>query len=270
MINDRDIGSPVSTTPDSKEIDLEISRKFWDERATSAADPRSVTLDQQPRWLSRVEIALYQGWLFRRLPRRRLGTIVDLACGNGDWTVELAKRCEHIVAADFSQGFVDACRVRLGEDAKRATFVCSDVVEVELPKSDLILAGGVVQYVADDRLDVLLANVRDALTPEGLFYVRVTVSKTGETTVKRDESFQGLYRTLPWYEERLDAAGFEIVHKSNATRFVADEASRKVLGPLHPVIYYPLLSLRRFMRRKKPTEIAVWILRRKSEKLLPQ
>jgi SAM-dependent methyltransferase len=250
-------------TAEPTTIDSAVCRKFWDDRALMASDPRSVTLDQQAVWTMRFEVSLYQGWLLRRLPRARMEHTVDLGCGNGDWTRVLARRSDRILAVDFSETMLAACRSRLANEGQLegAEFVCGDVSEVAIPSSDVVIAGAVTQYLTDDRVDALLRNVRGALTPHGVFYLRTTVSTTGTTQIRADATFQGIYRPKSWFDERVVAAGFEILETTTATEFVADEAARRFLGPLRPILYYPLRALRRFMRRKKPTDVAVYLLR---------
>lgn len=258
---------PEPTTVDgSATIDRAVSKEFWDSRALLASDPRSVTLDRQAAWSMRFEVRLYQGWLLRRLPRRRARQTVDLGCGNGDWTRVLAGRSDRILAVDFSDGMVEACRRQLASSGhlERSCFVCGDVSEVMLPESDLVIAGAVTQYLTDERVDAMLGNVHRALTPDGVFYLRTTVSTTGSTQVRADATFQGIYRPKGWFDERVAAAGFEVVETTTATEFVADEVSRRFLGPLRPLLYHPLHALRRFMRRAKPTDVAVYLLRRQA------
>jgi predicted TPR repeat methyltransferase len=245
------------------ELDRAVCKEFWEQRALIANDPRSVTLDNQAAWTMRFEVRLYQGWLLRRIPRTRAQTIVDLACGNGDWTTVLAARSDKVVAVDFSEGMVAACRARLERAGQlaRAEVLCGDVSEVAIPTSDLVVAGAVTQYLSDAQVDALLANVRAALAPHGLFYLRTTVSTSAETQVRQDATFQGVYRPKAWFDDRIARAGFTPIEATTATKFVADEAARRFLGPLRPLLYYPLYGIRKISRRNKPTDVAVYLLR---------
>lgn len=253
----------LTATDASFELDRAVCKEFWNQRAQIAVDPRAVTLDRQAAWTMRFEVGLYQGWLLRRLPRGRARTVVDLACGNGDWTTVLAARADRVLAVDFSEGMVAACRARLAHAGQLdgAELVCADVSEVPLPSSDLVIAGAVTQYLSDARVDALLANVRAAVAGGGLFYLRTTVSTTGATQARADATFQGVYRPKAWFDARIAAAGFDVVETTTATEFVADETARRFLGPLHPLLYYPLYGLRRLARRRKPTDVAVYLLR---------
>ena len=216
-------------------IDKTISQRFWQRRTEGSADPRSVTLDRQSPASVAREVRLYQRWMLRAVeaagvvPRR----VLDLGCGNGDWTVMLAERVERLVAVDFTEGFVARCRERLraaGLDG-RATVVQGDVgaYEPEGPY-DLIVAGAVTQYLSDDDLAGLWPRLRDALAPGGVLYLRTTVATHADRYATATESFQGIYRSRAWYRRALAAAGFELARESMATWFVADELAYRTFG----------------------------------------
>src|SRR5690606_16689765 len=127
-------------------IDKAVSRRFWEQRTAEAADPRSVTLDRQSAASITREVRLYQRWLLRRLDARgaRPRRVLDLGCGNGDWTVMLAERAEHVVAVDLTEGFVAHCRDRLERAglAGRATVRQGDAGTFEPDGAfELIVAG---------------------------------------------------------------------------------------------------------------------------------
>ena len=74
-------------------IDHQVNAQFWASRAGSmdTNDPRVVTLDRaSPASVAR-EVTLYQQWMMRRLDGKPLDTVIDLGCGNGDWTIMLAR-----------------------------------------------------------------------------------------------------------------------------------------------------------------------------------
>jgi SAM-dependent methyltransferase len=222
--------------PDDTAIDKAISQRFWEQRTEGSADPRSVTLDRQSAASVAREVQLYQRWMLRALaaagvtPRR----VLDLGCGNGDWTVMLAGRAEQLVAVDFTAGFVAHCQARLraaGLDG-RATVLQHDAgtYEPEGPL-DLVVAGAVTQYLSDDDIVArLLPRIRAALAPGGVLYLRTTVATHAERYATATGSFQGIYRSRAWYRRALAGAGFELGQESMATWFVADELLYRALG----------------------------------------
>ena len=216
-------------------IDKDVSRRFWEERTAAPTDPRSVTLDRQSAASVAREVQLYQRWMLRALealgvaPRR----ILDLGCGNGDWTVKLAERAEQLVALDFTDGFVAHCRDRLRAAglSDRATVVQADI-GAYAPEGpfDLIVAGAVTQYLPDADLAGLLPRLRAALAPGGALYLRTTVATHADRFVNTTRSFQGIYRSRAWYRRALAAADFTPARESMATWFVADELAFRAFG----------------------------------------
>lgn len=257
----------MDDTSSPAEIDPAVCKEFWQQRALLAQDPRSVRLGTGPLWTVRLGLKLYQRWLLRRLPTPRTRFVVDLACGNGDWTEVLARRADRVLAVDFSEGMAEACRARLASEGllDRADVICADVADVAIPSCDLVTAGAVTQYLGDERVDTLLGNVHAALLPDGLFYLRTTVSKTGATFTKSDTTYQAIYRPKSWYDERIARAGFVTV--DTATRFAIDEASRMLFGRLRALFYYPVLGALKVLRLRSQTDVAVYLLRSDSSML---
>jgi protein-L-isoaspartate O-methyltransferase len=249
-------------------IDKAISQRFWEQRTAGSADPRSVTLDRQSAASVAREVQLYQRWMLRALaaagvtPRR----VLDLGCGNGDWTVMLAGRAERLVAVDFTEGFVTHCRERLraiGLD-DRATVVQHDVgtYEPEGPY-DLIVAGAVTQYLSDDDIARLLPRLRAALAPGGALYLRTTVATHAERYATTTDSFQGIYRSRAWYRGALAAAGFSPMAESLATWFVADELARRAVGDRAAAraLALPLQAIRWLYRFPRKHDVYVCVTR---------
>jgi predicted TPR repeat methyltransferase len=257
-------------------IDKAISQRFWEERTAGSADPRSVTLDRQSAASVQREVQLYQRWMLRAItaagvtPRR----VLDLGCGNGDWTVMLAGRAERLVAVDFTAGFVAHSRERLRAAGlgDRATVVQHDVGTYE-PQGpyDLVVAGAVTQYLSDDDIARLLPRIRAALAPGGALYLRTTVATHAERYATNTDSFQGIYRSRAWYRSALAAAGFSPMTESMATWFVADELARRAIGDhaAARALALPLQAIRWLYRFPRKHDVYVCVTRPESTEVAP-
>ena len=95
----------------------------------------------------------------------RIGRFLDLGCGNGDFSVELARRGERGVALDLSPAAAETAAMRLARaDAEGVAVVCGDLSAAEGP-FDTVCAFEVIEHVTDDV--AFLREVRNALVPGG-------------------------------------------------------------------------------------------------------
>ncbi len=274
--------APPRASPPSREarIDQQQNHRFWDRRAAGmdAADPRSVTLDRDSAASVAREVQRYQRWMFRHLAH--LGTsfdeVVDLGCGNGDWTLALAGKARRLTAVDFTEPFLERVRQRLAATSASPSsssaspsraeveLICSDLGSYQLAgPCDLVVAGAVLQYLGDAEVAQLLSRIASALRPRrGAFYLRATVARWADRRAKHGEGYQAIYRSAAWYLDQLARAGFTVARHQVATDFVADELGRSLLpGPLWPLAALPVRALRRSYRFFYRTDVLACISR---------
>lgn len=108
---------------------------------------------------------------------------LELACGTGIWTRELARVAARITALDGSPEMIAINRARLGDP--RVTYREVDLFAWEPgEEADLVFFGFWLSHVPPDRLDAFLSSVRRALRPGGrLFFVD---SLPEQTSTARD------------------------------------------------------------------------------------
>jgi len=104
---------------------------------------------------------------------RPVKSVLDLGCGTGRHSVELARRGYELVGVDISEGMLECARRRaLSEDAIGTTFIQGDIQEIQIGRRlDAVLAMfAVVGYqIGDSAVRATLANVRRHLEPGGTF-----------------------------------------------------------------------------------------------------
>lgn len=262
---------PPQATPvaDDRSIDLDVSHRFWSERASAidAGDPRVVTLGADSPARAAREVRLYQAWMLRELEASGASfeRVVDLGCGNGDWTVMLAARASQLTAVDFTAAFLALVRQRVAALPKKGELqtVQCDAASYEFDgPCDLVVSGAVLQYLSDDDIPRALGRIADALRPRGgTLYLRTTVARGADRRAKCTDGYQAIYRAPSWYLDALDAAGFQVSRWQLATDFVADEIGRAALGRAWPVVAGPLRLVRRMYRARRPTDVLACIAR---------
>lgn len=80
-------------------------------------------------------------YILSKVPIKKDGHILDLGCGQGRHSIELAKRgYENIVGLDFSESNIRKAQDYIVQNNIKASFICSDIRQLKLgAKYDLVL-----------------------------------------------------------------------------------------------------------------------------------
>ncbi|CAM5350238.1 class I SAM-dependent methyltransferase [Leifsonia shinshuensis] len=99
------------------------------------------------------------------------GTAIDLGCGDGVETRELAERGWTVLAVDSDPAVDERVRDGLSEEASgRVSTRCAAFEALgDLPRADLVYAGFALPFCDPTRFPYLWADIRDAIEPGGLF-----------------------------------------------------------------------------------------------------
>ncbi len=119
----------------------------------------------------------YRGYaaMVRRLLRGAgiaTGTLVELACGTGSLTRELARLGYDMIGCDLSPDMLSVAAQRLEDLDPLPLLICQDMTELELPApvDGAVCALDSVNYITDQRrLRRLFARLHRYLRPGGLF-----------------------------------------------------------------------------------------------------
>ena len=164
------------------------------------------------------------GWALEQLDRLHLRpdeVVLDAGCGSGRVTALLADRIPQgrVFAVDVAPSMVEHARSALGD---RATVLCQDLVELELPEPvDAVFSNATFHWVHDH--DRLFARLHAALKPGGRLVAQcggkgnIDAFRTAADSVAAEEPFDHFFVgwQRPWNyagaEEtaaRLERAGF--------------------------------------------------------------
>jgi SAM-dependent methyltransferase len=98
------------------------------------------------------------------------GRVLELACGTGQWTAELARHATAVTAVDASPEALAICRRRV--DAAHVHLVEADLFAWRPPERyDLVFFSAWLSHVPPQRFDAFWALVADCLTSGGLAFV---------------------------------------------------------------------------------------------------
>jgi SAM-dependent methyltransferase len=124
------------------------------------------------RWYEQRKRAL----VLASLPRRRYRNGYEAGCGNGEMTVALARRCDHLLAADASSEALRAAHLRLQEEESgglttRRIELAQQRLPVDWPRReqpfDLIVVSELAYYLSSADLGLLVAHCVGSLAPQG-------------------------------------------------------------------------------------------------------
>ena len=108
-------------------------------------------------------VAEYGKGLLEFVPQNTKQSILDLGCGTGALTAELAELCERIVGVDGSQNMINKAREEFGD----IEFKVCDALDLPFEKEfDVVFSNAVFHWISDH--DALLKNIHKALKPQGL------------------------------------------------------------------------------------------------------
>jgi demethylmenaquinone methyltransferase/2-methoxy-6-polyprenyl-1,4-benzoquinol methylase len=96
--------------------------------------------------------------------------VLELACGTGQWTVELARHASAVTAVDASPEALAICRRRVG--ARHVSLVAADLFAWHPEERyDLVFFSAWLSHVPPQRFDAFWALVADSLAPQGRVFV---------------------------------------------------------------------------------------------------
>lgn len=94
------------------------------------------------------------------------GRVLELACGTGQWTVELARHAGTVTAVDSSPEALAICRQRV--DMPHVSLVQADLFAWQpQQRYDLVFFAAWLSHVPPERFDAFWRLVADCLTPGG-------------------------------------------------------------------------------------------------------
>ena len=153
--------------------------------------------------------------------------ILDIGCGPGDITLELARKTKEVFATDISEGMIEAATQKADErNYKNIQFIRTDLSDNSFqPYSfEVITAFNMLQYVPDKK--ILIGKIFELLKPQGLFlsstaclrerksFLRFTLA--GLTTLNIVPEI-GKY-TTPELEKEIEESGFTIIEASDISK----------------------------------------------------
>lgn len=127
--------------------------------------PRSGEETNQASYYQKVheEIEAYatNNWLIPHLPcivAVKPSTVIEIGCGNGHATRELAKHAQHVVAVDWARS------PQLAKLPSNVEFLQGDIRNASLPRSDIAVSADVLEHFDPDDVLAVIKNIHASAT----------------------------------------------------------------------------------------------------------
>jgi SAM-dependent methyltransferase len=130
----------------------------------------------QEFWLQSLSRAdAFTRWVLDEISPWLGQRVLEVGCGIGTYTAEMAVGSRKVVAMDMERAFIDEAARRLGQHPN-VQLICGDATETQLPKTndepfDTVVLLDVLEHIEDDV--ALLARLRSRLRPGGHLVLKV-------------------------------------------------------------------------------------------------
>lgn len=117
----------------------------------------------EARWYERRKRAV----LMAALPFETVGRMFEPGCGNGALSLQLASRCDTLVASDTSQRALANARLRL-ESHQNIVFACQTIpAQWPAGQFDCIVLSELAYYLSPADVVTLVERLRGSIAPHG-------------------------------------------------------------------------------------------------------
>jgi SAM-dependent methyltransferase len=144
------------------------------------------------------------------------GNVLDVGCGNGEYTALIAEKAGRLLAFDVSERLLDAARRRCA-CFDNVSFFQADVATTKLAFGgavDAVFCMGVFACLPDDaQVTAMLSEFADYLVDGGLLVLRDSTVQGLQQYVQYPSGHLGYYRNKAALLDTLDRAGFDLTEE---------------------------------------------------------
>lgn len=126
----------------------------------------------QTFWLENLKLAnRYNNWIFEQIKPHLGNNVLEIGCGNGNFTIFLAQKCDRVTAIDLNQEYVNIAKTRLNKESK-VTILQGDATKLETPNTfNTIVMLDVLEHIENDI--ATLRQLNTLLKPQGKLIIKV-------------------------------------------------------------------------------------------------
>lgn len=128
--------------------------------------------DAQTFWLENLKLAdRYNNWIVEQIKPYLGNNVLEVGCGNGNFTVFLAQECDRVTGIDINREYVEVAKKRLAKQTG-ITILKEDVTKLQSNNSfDTIIMLDVLEHIENDI--ATLQQLNTLLQPQGKLIIKV-------------------------------------------------------------------------------------------------
>ncbi|NLJ40740.1 MAG: class I SAM-dependent methyltransferase [Clostridiales bacterium] len=157
-----------------------------------------------PRWADYLEELFFH---YKVSP----DSILDLACGTGSMTINMAGRDYKTTGIDGSEDMLFVAQEKARKRGLRIPFICQDIRDIEIHKrvdAVLIVCDGLNYITSDEDLDKVFSNIHRILKPGGVLlfdissYYKLSTVLGDNILIEDDHKISCLWQnSFDWEED---------------------------------------------------------------------
>lgn len=174
-------------------------------------------------------------------------SLVDLACGTGNFTILLAKASYKVTGLDNSPEMIEIARNKAIDQGLDIKWICSDIRRFKLGKQvdGAVSVFDSINYLLEpDDLKSAFACVRDTIRPGGLFVFDMNTVKRLSSITAGTTIYQGPNYYLAWSDIWDEENKWWQV---NLTGSIIEGDRRMTFNEIHRERAYPLKKIRSWL-----------------------
>lgn len=136
--------------------------------------------------------------------------VLDVGCGNGEYTQHIAARCRQVRAFDLSPKLVEQARAR---EAHNIDFRCGDIAALSVHRDlsfDAAFVMGVFVTIHGDRFASAVADIAALVRHGGVLITRDSVTPNEDVMRHVADGYVAHYRSGQHFVGTIEDAGFKL------------------------------------------------------------
>lgn len=163
---------------------LSMAENYWDkERYENSKNSELAVVGylNEPEFINESYTKWEKSIIIRSTRNRKLKNILDLACGNGRFSIVLAKRAEHLTAVDISSKMLKNCKEKARIfDVNNITFIQSASHKLDtLPNNyDFVCCLGLLEHLPYELQQKTILGINEKLKKNGCLLLEINNSNS--------------------------------------------------------------------------------------------